>query len=116
MLNKAPNRNDVMGVVNNVRLTIMGAKQFSMAVMYRAWENIGGLKHRRMANLNQLANKKLVNGLTWFQCKGVTEIIGKKIDEWFTIHQIRQFFPPPIFSHARYIVIIQKSQLTRDKR
>ena len=24
----------------------------------------------------------------------------KKIDEWFTI---RQFFPPPIFSHARYI-------------
>ena len=31
------------------------------------------------------------------------EIIGEKIDEWFTIHQIRQFFPPPIFSHARYI-------------
>ena len=53
-----------------------------------------------MANLNQLANKKLANGLTWFQCKGVMEIIGeKKIDEWFTI---RQFFPPPIFSHARY--------------
>ena len=68
--------------------------------LYRAWENIGGLKHWRMANLNQLANKKLANGLTWFQCKGVTEIIGKKIDEWFTICQ---FFPPPIFSHARYM-------------
>ena len=27
----------------------------------------------------------------------------KKIDEWFTIRQIRQFFPPPIFSHARYV-------------
>ena len=26
----------------------------------------------------------------------------KKIDEWFTIRQIRQSFPPPIFSHARY--------------
>ena len=46
--------------------------------MYHAWENIGGLKHWRMANLNQLANKKLANGLTWFQCKGVMEIIGKK--------------------------------------
>ena len=37
-----------------------------------------GLKHWRMANQNQLANKKLANGLTWFQCKGVTEIIGEK--------------------------------------
>ena len=69
-------------------------------VQYRAWENIGGLKHWRMANLNQLANKQLVNGLTWFQCKGGDgNNWRKKIDEWFTI---RQYFPPPIFSHARY--------------
>ena len=29
VLNEAPNRNDAMGVENNVRLTTMGAKQFS---------------------------------------------------------------------------------------
>ena len=46
---------------------------YNITNIYRAWENIGGLKHWRMANLNQLAN-----GLTRFQCKGVTEIIGEK--------------------------------------
>ena len=30
MLNEVPNRNDATGVVNNVRLTTMGAIQFSM--------------------------------------------------------------------------------------
>ena len=34
MLNEAPNRNDATGVANNVRLTTMGAIQFSMAVVY----------------------------------------------------------------------------------
>ena len=34
MLNEAPNRNDSTGVANNVRLTTMGAKKFSMAPVY----------------------------------------------------------------------------------
>ena len=34
MLNEAPNRNDAMGVANNVRLTTMGVVQFSMAAVY----------------------------------------------------------------------------------
>ena len=35
MLNAVPNRNDAMGVVNNVHLTTMGgAKQFLMAAVY----------------------------------------------------------------------------------
>ena len=33
VLNEAPNRNDAMGVENNVRLTTMGAKQFSMVAV-----------------------------------------------------------------------------------
>ena len=34
MLNEAPNRNDAMGIANNVRLTTMGTIQFSMAAVY----------------------------------------------------------------------------------
>ena len=34
MLNEAPNRNDAMGIANNVRLTTMGAIKFSMAAVY----------------------------------------------------------------------------------
>ena len=34
MLNKAPYRNDATGVTNNVRLTTIGAIQFSMAAVY----------------------------------------------------------------------------------
>ena len=34
MLNKVPNSTDAMGVANNVRLTTMGAKQFSMVAVY----------------------------------------------------------------------------------
>ena len=65
-------------------------------LLYRAWENIaGGLKHWRMANLNQLANKKLANGLTWFQCKGVTEIIGEK--KLTNGSQFANFFPLQYF-------------------
>ena len=30
VLNKVPNRNDATGVANNVHLTTMGVKQFSM--------------------------------------------------------------------------------------
>ena len=33
MLNEIPNSNDVTHVVNNVRLTTMGAQQFSMAAI-----------------------------------------------------------------------------------
>ena len=33
VLNEAPNRNDATGVENNVRLTTMGAKQFSMVAV-----------------------------------------------------------------------------------
>ena len=38
-----------------------------ISLRYHAWENIGGLKHWQMVNLNQFANKKLANGLTWLQ-------------------------------------------------
>ena len=38
-----------------------------VSLRYHAWENIGGLKHWQMVNLNQFANKKLANGLTWLQ-------------------------------------------------
>ena len=34
VLNEVPNRNDAMGLANNVRLTTMGATQFSMAPVY----------------------------------------------------------------------------------
>ena len=34
VLNEAPNRNDAMGVENNVRLTTTGTKQFSMVAVY----------------------------------------------------------------------------------
>ena len=34
VLNEAPNRNDATGLVNNVRLTTMGAIQFSIAPVY----------------------------------------------------------------------------------
>ena len=34
MLNRAPNRNDATGVANNVCLTTMGAKQFTVAIVY----------------------------------------------------------------------------------
>ena len=34
VLNEAPNRNDAMGVANNVRLTTRGAIQFSVAAVY----------------------------------------------------------------------------------
>ena len=34
MLNEAPNSNDATSVGNNVRLTAMGAPQFSMAAIY----------------------------------------------------------------------------------
>ena len=34
MLNEVPNRNDATGVANNVRLTSLGAKQCSMAIVY----------------------------------------------------------------------------------
>ena len=34
MLNKAPNRNDAMGLANNVCLTTMGTIQFSMVPVY----------------------------------------------------------------------------------
>ena len=34
VLNEAPNRNDTTGVANNVRLTTMGAEQFSMVAVY----------------------------------------------------------------------------------
>ena len=34
VLNKVPNRNDATGIANNVCLTTMGAKQFSMATVY----------------------------------------------------------------------------------
>ena len=69
-----------------------------MMLMYRAWENIGGLKHWRMANLNQLANKKLANGLTWFQCKGMTEIIGeKKLTNGSQFAKFANFFPLQYF-------------------
>ena len=34
VLNEVPNRNDAMGVANNVRLITMGAVQFSMAAVY----------------------------------------------------------------------------------
>ena len=34
MLNEVPKRNDATGIVNNVHLTTMGAKQFSMAIVY----------------------------------------------------------------------------------
>ena len=67
--------------------------------VYRVWENIGGLKHWRMAHLNQLANKKLANGLTWFQCKGVMEIIGeKKLTNGSQFANFANFFPLQYFS------------------
>ena len=51
-----------------------------------------------MANLNQLANKKLANGLTWFQCKGVTEIIGeKKLTNGSQFAKFANFFPLQYF-------------------
>ena len=66
--------------------------------VYRVWENIGGLKHWRMAHLNQLANKKLANGLTWFQCKGVMEIIGeKKLTNGSQFAKFANFFPLQYF-------------------
>ena len=34
MLNEAPNSNEATGLANNVRLTTMGATQFSMAPVY----------------------------------------------------------------------------------
>ena len=34
VLNKVANRNDATGVLNNVRLTTLGAKHFSMAAVY----------------------------------------------------------------------------------
>ena len=34
MLNEVPNRNDATGVANNVGLTTMGAKPFSMVTVY----------------------------------------------------------------------------------
>ena len=51
-----------------------------------------------MANLNQLANKKLANGLTWFQCKGVTEINGeKKLTSGSQFAKFANFFPLQYF-------------------
>ena len=34
VFNEAPNMNDATGIVNNVCLTTMGAKQFTMAAVY----------------------------------------------------------------------------------
>ena len=40
VLNKVPNRNDATGVANNVRLTIMGAIQFSMVPVYTCIQSL----------------------------------------------------------------------------
>ena len=34
MLKEVPNRNGATGIANNMHLTTMGAKQFSMAIVY----------------------------------------------------------------------------------
>ena len=79
-------------------MTVLGIDTITTARTYCAWENIGGLKHWRMANLNQLANKKLANGLTWFQCKGVTEIIGEnKLTNGSQFAKFANFSPSNIF-------------------
>ena len=39
MLNEEPNRNGTTHVVNNVRLTTMGAQQFSIIIMYTVQES-----------------------------------------------------------------------------
>ena len=40
MLNEAPNRNDAMGIENNVRLTTMGAKQLLMVAVYSSYRKV----------------------------------------------------------------------------
>ena len=47
VLNKVPNRNDATGTPNNVHLTTMGAKQFSMAAVYIHSHHIGKLTYQR---------------------------------------------------------------------
>ena len=50
-----------------------------------------------LAILPYLIDFKILNIYEILSCISKTEIIGQKIDEWFTIRQIRQFFPLQYF-------------------
>ena len=73
-------------------------------IKYRAWENFGGRKFWRINGSKVFGEEKFGESVgSLLKTLAFINIGGENFGELPIVCQIRQNFPPPKFSHVRYI-------------
>ena len=71
--------------------------------MYRTWENFGGGKFWQINGSKVFGKEKFGESVgSLLKILAFINISGENFGELPTVHQIRQNFPPPKFSHVCY--------------
>ena len=89
-------------------LKISTSKKFvpqELIAVYRTWENFGGGKFWQINGSKVFGEEKFGESVgSILKILAFINIGGENFGNLPTIRQIRQNFPPPKFSHVRYIV------------
>ena len=77
--------------------------------MYRTWEKFGGGKFWRINGFKVFGEEKLGESVgSILKILAFINIGGENFGELPTVRQIRQNFPPPKFSHVRYVCMYMR--------
>ena len=94
----------VLGVLLIYPHSLLGAVRPWELCVYRTWENFGGGKYWRINGSKVFGEKKFGESVgSLLKTLAFINIGGENFGELPTVCQIRQNFPPPKFSHVRYI-------------
>ena len=82
---------------------------FPFIFYYRTWENFGGGNFWRINGSKVFGEEKFGKSVdSLLKTLAFINIGGENFGELPTIRQIRQIFPPPKFSHVRYLAFVFK--------
>ena len=74
---------------------------------YRTWENFGGGNFWRINGSKVIDEEKFGESVgSILKILAFINVGGENIGELPTVRQIRQNFPPPKFSHVRYLICV----------
>ena len=85
---------------------------------YRKWENFGGGKFWRINGSKVLAEEKFGKSIgSLLKSLAFINIGGENFGKLPTVRKIRQNFPPPKFSHVRYLKYTrEESKVTKNEK
>ena len=79
--------------------------KFYFVLTYRTWENFGGGKFWQINGSKVFGEEKFDESVgSILKILAFINISGENFGKLPTVHQIRQNFPPPKFSHVRYLL------------